>query len=169
MKSLDAQQAKALKLMKKSESIRLAIKKGRGKNLINSNVASSVCEIAESATRDKNMRNSTDDVHRRDSKLCLDMGMGNTFLGVGLLSHSKAREDHLDPVHDNHCNAEKENMIDEKVAGVPFHNHDEVSQSFLLGLNAPTKHLQEVSFEEMERCATANEMEELRGKYDGQV
>ena len=88
MKSLDAQQAKALKLMKKSESIRLAIKKGRGvKNLICSND-----EIVASATKDRNKRNSTDAVHRRDSKLCMSVHGTSTFLG-GFLSHGKAHED----------------------------------------------------------------------------
>ena len=102
LKSLDAQQAKALKLMKKSDSVRLAIKQG-GKNLN----AASCSEITASATRDS-IRNSSDAMHRRDSKLCL--------------STCKANED-LDVVYDY---AEKENMIDESA---PFHQaHDEESQ-----------------------------------------
>ena len=142
LKSLDAQQAKALRLMKKSDSIRLAIKQG-GKNLN----AASYGEIAitASATRDS-IRNSTDAVNRRDSKLCL--------------SNSKQNED-LDAVLDY---AEKENMVDEPAL---FHHPQiEESQSLFVGLTVPM--CTPTPFE-LQRCATANDIQELRGKYDGQV
>ena len=55
------------------------------------------------------------------------------------------------------------------MAVAPFHQHDKASQSLLLGLNVPTKQMEVVPFDEVERCATENDMQELRGKYDGQV
>lgn len=114
MKSLDAQQAKALKLMKKSDSIRLAIKKGR-KNLIHSNAISSVDLAISMRTSKENVRISSEAVSRRESKVC----QANTL---------SANED-LDAVYDH---AEKEKMMEEAAPGAHI---QEEAQSLLAAIS----------------------------------